>query len=112
PLFLYGNSINRMADIILQLVDNQDGILLIDEIETGIHHTKQKAVWQMLFDLAIQLKIQIFATTRSSCMQQAFNEVAGENEGISGFFEFTRHIKTNQITSIRYNKGSLEYGSN
>ncbi|MCK5877602.1 MAG: AAA family ATPase [Candidatus Marithrix sp.] len=110
PLFLYGNSINRIADIILQLIDNQNGVLLIDEIESGIHYTKQKALWQILFDLAIQLKIQIFVTTHSSNTQQTFTKVAEENEDVGGFFEFTRHIKTQQITSIRHNKGGLEYG--
>ncbi|MDM8566776.1 AAA family ATPase [Candidatus Halobeggiatoa sp. HSG11] len=110
PMSLYGNSISRIADIIFQLIDNQNGILLIDETESSIHYTKQKALWQMLFDLAVEFNVQIFATTHSSRMQQIFTEIANENGDVGGFFEFTRHIKTHQITSIKYNKGSLEYG--
>jgi len=107
PLALFGDALNRIADIILQLIDNRNGILLIDEIENGIHHSKRKDLWKILFSLSIQLKVQIFATTHSSNMQQVFTEISEANGDIGSFFEFTRHIKTHQITSIRYNKGSF-----
>ncbi len=110
PLALFGNALSRIANMILQLIDNQNGILLIDEIENGVHDTKRKDLWRMLFKLAIEFNIQIFATTHSFSMQQVFNEVLEEQKDIGCFFEFTRHIKTNQVTSIKYNKGSLEYG--
>jgi hypothetical protein len=109
PLALFSKSISRMADIILQLTANQNGILLIDEIENGFHYSKRKDLWRMVFKLAIELNIQIFATTHSPDMQKIFIEVAEENNNLGSFFEFTRHIKTHQITSIKYNKGGLGY---
>ncbi len=112
PLALFGDSLNRVADLFLKLVNNQKGILLIDEIENGIHHTKQKELWEMLFDLTAEFNVQIFATTHSLEMLQAFAEVASQIEGTEAgfYFEFARHIKTNQIIGIKYEMDVLEYG--
>ncbi|RKZ90567.1 MAG: hypothetical protein DRR19_09675 [Candidatus Parabeggiatoa sp. nov. 1] len=80
PLSLFGDSLNRVADLFLKLVNNQNGILLIDEIENGIHHTKQKELWKLLFEIATKFDIQIFATTHSLEMLRAFVDVCSQIE--------------------------------
>ncbi|BAW43283.1 putative uncharacterized protein [Helicobacter pylori] len=44
------------------LVDNRIKYLFIDEIESGLHHTKMREFLRSLFKLAQKLQIQIFAT--------------------------------------------------
>jgi predicted ATP-dependent endonuclease of OLD family len=111
PLSLFGDAINRVADIILKLVNSEHKILLIDEIENGIHHTNQRNFWRVLFRLAVELDTQIFATTHSLEMLQAFAEVGLEQnqECSSAYFELARKLKTNQIIGSRLDLETLNY---
>lgn len=110
PLSLFGDAINRIADIILKLVNNENSILLIDEIENGIHHSNQVYFWNILYKLANELNVQIFATTHSLEMTQAFVK-AGLNYGnLAAHFELTKQAKTGRIVAIRRDLDTLEYG--
>jgi AAA15 family ATPase/GTPase len=110
PLSLFGDAMNRIADIILKVINNQGSILLIDEIENGIHHSNQVALWEFLYRLAEQLNVQIFATTHSLEMTEAFIKAGLERKDSAAHFELTRHEKTNQIVAINRDLETLEYG--
>ena len=111
PLSLFGDAINRVAEIILKLVNSEHKILLIDEIENGIHHTNQREFWRILFRLAVELDTQIFATTHSLEMLQAFADVGlkSNQECSSAYFELARKLKTNQIIGSRLDLETLSY---
>jgi AAA15 family ATPase/GTPase len=111
PLSLFGDAMNRVAEIILKLVNSEHKILLIDEIENGIHHTNQREFWRILFRLAVELDTQIFATTHSLEMLQAFAAVGLEpnQECSSAYFELARKLKTNQIVASRLDLETLNY---
>ena len=111
PLSLFGDAMNRVADIILKLVNSEYKILLIDEIENGIHYTNQRNFWRFLFRLAVELDTQIFATTHSLEMLQAFADVGLEpnQECSSAYFELAKKPKTNQIIGIRRDLETLNY---
>ena len=111
PLSLFGDAMNRVADIILKLVNSEHKILLIDEIENGIHYTNQREFWRILFRLAVELDTQIFATTHSLEMLQAFADVGLEpnQECSSAYFELAIKLKTNQIIGIRRDLETLNY---
>lgn len=110
PLSLFGDGINRVANIILKLINNNSKILLIDEIENGIHYTNQREFWRLLFRLAIELDVQIFATTHSGEMIEAFTDVCLEKYPENGaYFELTRKAKTNQIIAIKRDPETLMY---
>jgi AAA15 family ATPase/GTPase len=110
PLSLFGDAMNRIADIILKIINNQDSVLLIDEIENGIHHSNQIAFWDFLYKLAEQLNVQIFATTHSLEMTEAFIKAGIDRQDSAAHFELTRHEKTNKIVAINRDLETLEYG--
>jgi AAA15 family ATPase/GTPase len=117
PITNYGDALQKMMRYILTIVklDNEQTkggkFLLIDEIENGLHHTVQQEFWTMLFELAVEYNIQIFAATHSSEMIEAFGEVAQKPEfvGKGVFFELFRHLKTNEIIANKFNANTLEY---
>lgn len=99
-LSYYGDAMNKVMSIILKLLKGKENsVILIDEIENGIHYTTHKSFWKMLFELANEFKIQIYATSHSFEMIKAFNEVAEEIEfkHMATYFEMARHVKTNNI---------------
>lgn len=65
PLKSMGDGINRILTIILALVNCDNGFLLIDEFENGLHHSVQEQLWKVIFSLSEKLNIQVFATTHS-----------------------------------------------
>ena len=65
PLGNLGNGMQRVLGIALALANTGGGILLIDEVENGVHYSAQKELWQLVFQLAHRLNIQVFATTHS-----------------------------------------------
>lgn len=65
PLRSMGDGINRILTIILALVNSDNGFLLIDEFENGLHHTVQEQLWKVIFNLSQKLNVQIFITTHS-----------------------------------------------
>ncbi len=75
----------RIFGIALALVNARNGILLVDEIENGLHYLAQPDVWRLIFRLASRLNIQVFATTHSWDCIEAFQKAAQEdrqNEGV------------------------------
>jgi AAA15 family ATPase/GTPase len=110
PLSLFGDAMNRIAEIILKISNNQDSILLIDEIENGIHHSNQIVFWDFLYRLAEKLNVQIFATTHSLEMTEAFIKAGLDRPESAAHFELTRHEKTNKIVAINRDLETLEYG--
>lgn len=111
PLSLFGDAINRVANIILSVINNNSSILLIDEIENGIHYTNHVSLWKMLFKLSQELNVQIFATTHSLEMLTAFTKVGLESEfsDLAAHFEMARSVKTGQIIGIKRDMETLEY---
>jgi AAA15 family ATPase/GTPase len=43
----------------------RDSLLLIDEIDIGLHHTVLKKMWTFISDVAKEFNVQVFATTHS-----------------------------------------------
>jgi predicted ATPase len=42
------------------------GVLLVDEIDSGLHYTAMEEMWRLLFNASKAFNVQIFATTHSS----------------------------------------------
>lgn len=110
PLSLFGDALNRIVQIILSIANNRGSIILIDEVENGIHHTAQREFWTYLFKIAKEFDVQVFATTHSLEMINAFSEVAGKDfVEDAAYFELVRHLKTGEIVGIKHKIDTLEY---
>ena len=72
PLAQVGQGVYRLATILADIIGEKTAVLLIDEIENGLHHSVQKQVWTGLAEVAKELSVQIFATTHSGeCLHAA-----------------------------------------
>jgi hypothetical protein len=79
PLRSFGDGVNRLFGIVLSLANARSGLLLIDEVENGMHHTTQADVWRAVFRLSKRLDVQVFATSHSWDSIKAFQEAASED---------------------------------
>jgi predicted ATPase len=65
PVTQLGQGFNRLLDIYSEIVVEDAKLLLIDEIENGLHHSVLPVIWKGLFLAAREFDVQIFATTHS-----------------------------------------------
>lgn len=75
-----GDGVNRMLGIALSLVSARGGVLLLDEVENGIHFSAQRRLWQLIFRLANRLETQVFGTTHSWDCIEAFQHAAAVDQ--------------------------------
>jgi AAA15 family ATPase/GTPase len=88
--------------------DTTNSLLLIDEVENGIHYTAHQYLWENIFKLSKELNVQVFATTHSLEMIQQFNKVAKE-EGEAAYFEMGREYETGKIFAFKHDTELLSY---
>ena len=81
PLRSMGDGMNRLLSIILSMLNCKGGVLLIDEFENGLHYTTLCRLWQMIFKLANDLDIQVFATTHSNDCIRSFISADSNEDG-------------------------------
>ena len=77
-----GDGLNRVLTIILSLLNSKDGVLLLDEFETGLHYSVQKQLWEIIFMLAEELNIQVFVTSHSSDCLKTFSKANINEQGM------------------------------
>jgi AAA15 family ATPase/GTPase len=73
PINVMGGGILRILHIVLAISDTPSGIVLIDEIENGLHYSSQRILWDAIFESAKEFDTQIFATTHSMECINAFS---------------------------------------
>ena len=65
PLGSNGEGMRRLLALALSLSKCQNGILLVDEIDTGLHYSIMGDMWRLVVETALRSNIQVFATTHS-----------------------------------------------
>ena len=72
PVQLMGDGMTRILSVALSIATVPDGMVLVDEIENGLHHTVMQTVWSAIGTLARRYNVQVFATTHShECFRTA-----------------------------------------
>jgi hypothetical protein len=72
PLAYTGAGLCRLLSIIAPMAASPGALVLIDEVENGIHHSVQERFWRALGEAAMRLDCQIVATTHSQeCLEAA-----------------------------------------
>lgn len=72
PFTQMGQAFARALHIYCEIFSQQPDILLIDEIENGLYYRGLEDFWKGLFEVLIDQKVQLFATTHSrECMEAA-----------------------------------------
>ncbi|MFB6273913.1 MAG: ATP/GTP-binding protein [Salinibacter sp.] len=110
PLSSLGEGTSRALWIGSALVNSGSGVLLIDEVENGIHYSVQPELWRMIFETAQDLDVQVFATTHSSDCVKAFHQVSEDHEE-EGMLVSLRRKRSDaeDIVAVPIDEEELEY---
>jgi len=65
PLGTLGDGIRHILTLSVAMSRSRRGFVMIDEIDTGLHHSVMSDMWRVLIETAERLDVQVFATTHS-----------------------------------------------
>ncbi len=66
PMGSMGDGLWRLLSLAIAITQCRGGVLLVDEIDTGLHHTAMSDMWKLIISAAERFDVQVFATTHSS----------------------------------------------
>ena len=79
PLSVMGEGMTQIARLVLSIASVPNGVVLVDEVENGIHHSVLPDVWRVIEEAAKQFRTQIFATTHSfECIEAAHQALGSD----------------------------------
>jgi len=107
PLGSLGDGIRRLLSLAIYAARASGGILLIDEIDTGLHYSTLKLMWQFITEVAIRLDIQVFATTHSGDCLRALAWLNEEKPGYENIVSVYRVDRFSE-QATRYSAGEIE----
>ena len=102
PLNSMGDGMSRILTLTMALVSTEKGVLLVDEIETGLHYEAQLDMWRLVLKTAQDLDVQVFATTHSWDCIAAFKEALQELEDQSIAKLFRLDSKYGKLRAVEY----------
>lgn len=65
PIGNLGDGMWRLLSLTLAMTRAAGSVLLVDEIDTGLHYTALRDMWRLVLATARRLDLQVFATTHS-----------------------------------------------
>lgn len=107
PIGSFGDGMWRMLGLALALANARGGVLLVDEIDTGLHYTVMEKMWRMICDRAEALSVQVFATTHSKDCYDSLAETASSDEAHSKSITIQR-IEAGRSSAVSFSGHELD----
>lgn len=107
PLILMGDGMSRLFSLLTVIGNSKDGVILVDEIENGLHHSRLTDIWKAIGKAAADFNTQVFASTHSLECIVAAHRAFSENKN----YPFRLHRLENRggkIAAVTYDQETLE----
>lgn len=106
PIGSLGDGVHRLLTIAVALAKSANGILLIDEIDTGLHFTTMDRMWKFVNDAAEKLNVQVFATTHSRDCYESLAVICHEAPESSSRVSIQR-VETGSQMTVGYTESEI-----
>jgi hypothetical protein len=106
PINLVGEGMERACSLMLALAEVGGGVLLVDEMENGLHYSVLPDVWRAIAQAAKDLDVQVFATTHSRECVEAAHEATADMPKDTFLFHRLDRIE-GEISSVTYEPDML-----
>ena len=106
PIGSMGDGIWRILGLILAIVNVKDGVLLVDEIDTGLHYSVMLDMWTIICQVAKKLNVQVFATTHNSDCWKSLAAVANSDNSLENGITIQR-IEKGKSASIMFDEREM-----
>lgn len=107
PIGSMGDGMWRMLAMAIAIAHCKDGILLVDEIDTGLHYSVMTNMWRLIFRAAKDLNVQVFATTHSSDCIKSLAELCCSDPEVASNVSLQR-IERGKQKAVPYTANEIE----
>ena len=85
PLQYAGDGVVKLLNVILAIMEMKDGLVLIDEMETGFHYSMYEKLWKIIDTVSYESNCQVIATTHSYELIKAATDGIEKKEDFAYF---------------------------
>lgn len=111
PLNIMGDGMIRILNLISIISDTRDGVVLVDEIENGLHYHSLSVLWNAVFTACYEYNVQLVATTHSfeciEALSEAYEQFTSHDDDIR-LFRIDR--RDSKHTAATFNAELLKAG--
>ena len=112
PVNMMGDGARKIVSLLTAVYDCKEGILLIDEISNGFHHSVMRDLWRVLIQAAIRNHTQLFVTTHDIDSIKGLRDAAvHEFDNFIAAFKLLR-ATDDELKAYHYSLESLDYSIN
>lgn len=105
PIGSLGDGNWRMLAMAISLIRAKDGILLVDEIDTGLHFSVMEKMWQLISETARAFNVQVFATTHSYDCVRSLATICGRSPPIHASIQ---RIETEKGSAVPFDESEIQ----
>lgn len=111
PINVLGDGVRKVLSLVLAIMNCRNGVLLVDEIENGLHYSAMEKLWKIILEIAQRQQVQIFVSTHSYDVLKALSK-AKQDQGSDGLavsaYKLMRR-QDDEISVLTYNTQELAY---
>jgi len=104
----FGEGLGKFIYLIILLLSKKNSIVLIDEIENGIHYTNLDRLWEIILTISKEQNVQVFATTHSKEAIESYARVAKRLGDEEVTYSILSKLKSGKIHHSLYDYRLLE----
>lgn len=107
PLPLMGDGLNRVLTLLLAIGACPGGIVLVDDVDTGLHYSIMSKFWESVVRAAEEFDVQVVGTTHSSECAEAALEAARDLHRSEDFTVIRLERNGVEISTFTYTADEL-----
>lgn len=107
PIGSMGDGMWRMMAMAIAITQCRGGVLLVDEIDTGLHYTVMSDMWKLISGAAREFDVQVFATTHSSDCISSLAEACVSDLFDIGNRVTVQRIEPGKLVAVPYTQNEI-----
>lgn len=109
PINVMGDGVRKIVSLLSIIYTCKKGIVLIDEISNGFHHSVMSNLWRVLINVAIKNETQLFITTHDYDSIKGLRDAALDmyNDKVAAF-TLVRNLN-DELKAFHYSLENLDY---
>lgn len=109
PINVLGDGFSKILSLILSIYDCAGGMLMVDEIDNGLHFSVMPKLWESIISAVKKNNVQLFVSTHNIDMLKALVDVVSyKDESLVASYKLLRK-SDDEIVALKYEIESLSY---
>mgnify|MGYP000610715480 CR=1 FL=1 len=113
PINVLGDGVRKVLAIILSIYKCRNGVLLIDELDNGLHFSIMPQLWKAILYTCRKHHTQLFASTHSLDLVKSLVQTISKSDEAQPVAAYKLIRKENdELATLRYSSQELTYAIN